>query len=286
MTTYAVTGASGQLGKLVLDELLQRVGPGSIVALVRDPAKLADYAEKGIEVRKFDYNDDASTLAGALAGVDRLLLISGSEVGQRERQHGNVIDAAKAAGVSYIAYTSILRADRSRLPLAAEHLVTEKLLANSGLTHDILRHGWYSENYTGSLKQSVANGAVLDATGEGRISAATRADYAAGDAAILVSGTGGKVYEFAGDEGFTMAEFAEILSEESGQPVSFRNLPQDEYAKLLEGFGLPAPVAEMLAVTSVLVGEGELENRGNDLSAASGRPTTPIRETIREHLNA
>ena len=279
MTTYAVTGASGQLGRKVLDALLERVDASTIVALARDPAKLADYAAKGIEVRAADYDDPAS-LDGALAGVDRVLLISGNAVGQRERQHGNVIDAAKAAGVAYLAYTSVLNAQDSKLALAPEHKATEKLLENSGLNYDLLRSGWYSENFVGGLPQQVEAGVIYGASGDGRYSTATRADIAAGAAAALVGSKGGNVYEMAGDESWTMSEFAEEVSRRSGKPVTYVNQSETEYAATLEGAGLPPPVAAMLASTSALAGEGALENNDRQLSQLSGQPTTPIGEVI------
>jgi NAD(P)H dehydrogenase (quinone) len=283
MTTYAVTGATGKLGRLVLDELLNRVSGGTIVALARDSAKLADYAAKGVEVRQATYDDPAS-LEAALAGVGRVLLISGNEVGQRPRQHGNVIEAAKKAGVSYLAYTSILKGDQSRLALAPEHVATEKLLADSGLIYDVLRNGWYSENYTMGLAPSLASGKIFGAVGEGRISSATRADFAAGAAAALVNGKGGDVYELAGDEAWSMPEFAAEVSRRAGKTVEYVNQSEADYAKTLEGAGLPPPIAAMLASTSALSGEGELEYHGKDLSRLSGRPTTPISQTIADAL--
>ena len=279
MTTYAVTGATGKLGRLVLDELLQKADAGDIVALARDPAALGDYAAKGVQVRRADY-DDAESLNAALQGVDRVLLISGNAVGQRERQHGAVIAAAKEAGVSYLAYTSILKGDRSRLALAPEHVATEKLLADSGLNYDVLRNGWYSENYTMGLAPSLESGKIFGAVGEGRLSTATRADFAAGAAAALLNGKGGDVYELAGDEAWTMQEFAEEVSRQSGKQVEYVNQSEGDYAKVLEGAGLPQPVAAMLASTSALSGEGELYDDSKSLSRLSGRPTTPIRETI------
>ena len=279
MTTYAVTGATGKLGRLVLDELLQKADAGNIVALARDPSALSDYAAKGVQVRRADY-DDAESLNAALQGVDRVLLISGNAVGQRPRQHGAVIEAAKAAGVSYLAYTSILKGDRSRLALAPEHVATEKLLKDSGLTYDVLRNGWYSENYTMGLAPSLESGKIFGAVGEGRLSTATRADFAAGAAAALLNGKGGDVYELAGDEAWTMQEFAEEVSRQSGKQVEYVNQSESDYAKVLEGAGLPPPVAAMLASTSALSGEGELYDDSKSLSRLSGRPTTPIRETI------
>ena len=283
MTTYAVTGASGQLGRKVLDELLERVDASTVVALARDSAKLSDYAAKGIEVRQADYDDPAS-LDKALAGVNRVLLISGNAVGQRERQHGNVIEAAKKAGVEYIAYTSILNAQDSKLALAPEHVATEKLLEQSGLNHDLLRSAWYSENFVGSLPQQVEAGSIYGASGEGRYSTATRADLAAGAAAALVGSKGGQTYELAGDESWTMDEFAAEVSRAAGKPVKYVDQSEEDYAKTLEGAGLPPPVAAMLASTSALAGEGALENDERQLSKLSGKPTTPISETIRAAL--
>ena len=279
MTTYAVTGATGKLGRLVLDELLQHTDAANIVALAREPGALADYAEKGVHVRPADY-DDPDSLKAAFAGVDRVLLISGNAVGQRERQHGNVIEAAKQAGASYLAYTSILKGDRSRLALAPEHVATEKLLKNSGLNYDVLRNGWYSENYTGGLAQSLESGKIFGAVGAGKLSTATRADLAAGAAAALLRGKGGDTYELAGDQAWTMPEFAAEVSRQSGKPVAYIDQSEAEYARVLEGAGLPPPIAAMLASTSALSAEGELYDEGKDLSRLSGRPTTPISETI------
>jgi NAD(P)H dehydrogenase (quinone) len=285
MTKYAVTGATGKLGRLVLDELLQQADAGDVVALARDPAALADYAAKGVDVRQADYDDPAS-LSAALAGVDRVLLISGNAVGQRERQHGAVIEAAKAAGVSYLAYTSILKGDRSRLALAPEHVATEKLLAGSGLNYDVLRNGWYSDNYVMSLAPSIESGKIFGAVGEGRLSTASRADFAAGAAAALLRGKGGNVYELAGDEAWTMAEFAAEVSRQAGKPVEYVNQSEADYAKTLEGAGLPPPVAAMLSSTSALSGEGELYDDSRTLSMLSGRPTTPIGQSIAQALKA
>lgn len=279
MTTYAVTGATGKLGRLVLDELLQKTDAANIVALARDPSTLQKYDQLGVQVRQADYDDPAS-LKTALQGVDRLLLISGNAVGQRERQHGAVIEAAKEAGVSYLAYTSILNAQDSKLALAGEHVLTEKLLEQSGLNYDVLRMPWYSENYTGALAPAIEHGAIYGATGEGRLSTASRADLAGGAVGALLNSPGGKVYELAGDQSWTMDEFAEEVSRQAGKPVKYVNQSESDYAKTLEGAGLPPPVATMLASTSYLAGQGELYSESKDLSQLSGRPSTPISETI------
>ncbi|HEU4652025.1 MAG TPA: SDR family oxidoreductase [Croceibacterium sp.] len=279
MTTYAVTGASGKLGRLVLDELLTKTDPANVVALARDPTALQKYDQLGVQVRKADY-DDPESLDAALQGVDRLLLISGNAVGQRERQHGAVIEAAKRAGVSYLAYTSVLNAQASKLLLAAEHVLTENLLQKSGLNYDVLRMPWYSENYTGALAPAIEQGAIYGATGEGRLSTASRADLAGGAVGALLNSPGGKVYEFAGDQSWSMGEFAAEVGRQAGKPVQYINQSEAEYAKTLEGAGLPAAAAGFLASTSYLAGFGELYSESKDLSTLSGRPTTPISETI------
>ena len=283
MTTYAVTGATGKLGRLVLDEMLQKVTPGEIVALARDPAALSNYAMKGVQVRQADYDDPAS-LEAALKGVDRVLLISGNAVGQRGRQHGNVIEAAKKNGVGYLAYTSILNARESRLALAPEHKETEEILEKSGLNHDVLRMPWYSDNYVGGLQPAIESGVVYGASGQGRFSTASRADLAAGLASALVSGNGGDIYELAGDTSWTMDDFAAEITRHSGKDVKYVNQSEADYARTLEGNGLPPPVAALLASTSYLAGEGQLYNDQRQLSRLSGRPTTPIGETIKAAL--
>lgn len=279
MTTYAVTGATGKLGRLVLDELLTKTDAANIVALARDPTALQAYDQLGVQVRQADYDDPAS-LDAALAGVDRVLLISGNAVGQRERQHGAIVEAAKRAGVSYLAYTSILNAQGSKLALAPEHVATEKLLEASGLNHDVLRMPWYSENYVGALKPSIEHGAIYGATGDGKLATASRADLAAASVGALLNSPGGRTYELAGNHPWTMRQFAEEVSRQAGKPVQYVNQSESDYAKTLEGAGLPPPVASMLASTSYLAGEGELYSESTDLRDLAGRPSTPISETI------
>jgi NAD(P)H dehydrogenase (quinone) len=276
---YAITGASGHLGRLALNALLETVDAAQVVALVRDPAKLADAAARGVQVRRFDY-DAPETLVPALAGVERLLLVSSSEVGKRAPQHQAVIDAAKAAGVGFVAYTSILRADVSPMGLAVEHRATEEALKASGLTHALLRNGWYTENYVQSAPAALAHGALLGSAGEGKISGASRADYAAAAVKVLTGEAANKVYELAGDEAFTLAQFAQALSEIAGKPVVYTNLPEADYAAALKGAGLPAPIAEMLAESDAKAAKGSLFDDGHVLSKLIGRPTTPFKETL------
>ena len=283
MIKYAVTGATGKLGRLVLDELLRQANPGDIVALARDPAALSDLALKGVDVRKADYDDPAS-LEAALQGVDRVLLISGNAVGQRERQHGAVLEAAKRTGVSYLAYTSVLNAQASKLMLAPEHAATEKLLENSGLNYDVLRMPWYSENYTGALGPAIEQGTIYGATGDGKLATATRADLAAAAVGALLRSPGGKTYELAGNHPWTMQEFAAEVSRQAGRPVKYVNQSESDYKDTLESAGLPPPVATLLASTSYLAGYGELYSESTDLSDLAGRPSTPIQQTIRQAL--
>lgn len=275
---YAVTGASGQLGRLVLESLLGKVPATEIVALVRKPDSVADLAAKGVTVRAFDY-DAPDTLAPGLAGVTRLLLISGNAIGSRVPQHQAVIDAAKAAGVQLIAYTSLLRAQTSPMQMAVEHKATEDLLAASGVPAALLRNGWYTENYLMSAGPAIEHGVLIGSAGEGLVSGAARADYAEAAAVVLARGQAG-TFELAGDTGFSHAELAAALAEASGKPVAYQDLPQAEYAKALEGAGLPGPFAAILADSDARVADGALFDESKTLSGLIGRPTTPWRETI------
>lgn len=281
-----ITGATGQLGRLVLDALLRTEAPSSLVAAVRDPAKAADLAARGVQVRRADYNQP-DTLDEALAGATKLLLISSSEVGRRVAQHGHVIDAAVRAGVGLVGYTSLLHADRSPLGLAREHLATEALLKASGLPTVLLRNGWYTENYAGSIPAALAHGALLGSAGEGRIASASRADYAAAAAAAMTRpDQAGRVHELAGDTAWTLSEFAAEVARQSGKPVTYTDLPPDQYAAALLGFGLPAPVADLLADSDAGAAKGGLFDDGRQLSALIGRPTTPMPETVAAALRA
>ncbi|GGB80738.1 NAD(P)-dependent oxidoreductase [Marinobacterium zhoushanense] len=281
-----ITGASGQLGRLVIAELLKSVPASELVAAVRNPASVADLVAQGVEVRMADYNEP-STLTDAFAGADKVLLISSSEVGQRLPQHANVIDAAKRAGVGLLAYTSILRADTTPLPLGLEHKQTEQKLVESGIPHVILRNGWYSENYTASVPVALQFGAVMGCAGEGRISSAARADYAAAAAAVLLADDqAGRVYELAGDQSYSLSELASEIGAQSGQAVSYQNLPEAEYRQALVAAGLPEPIANLLAESDTGAAQGGLFDDGKQLSALIGRATTPIAESVRQVLAA
>ena len=284
MTSYAVTGATGGLGGAAVHALIARgVAPSEIVAVVRDEAKTDALKAAGVTVRVADYGDPAA-LRAAFAGVDRLLLVSGPEVGKRLPQHTNVIDAAKAAGVGLLAYTSILRADKSPLALAEEHVATEKLLAESGLTTVLLRNGWYSENYTQSLAPALASGVFAGSAGTGIVAPAARADYADAAAAALLIDEPAAVYELAGDEHLTYADIAATFAAVSGKPVAYQDLPEAEYAKILEGAGVPGPFAAILADSDAGVANGALDSTSSALADLRGTSSTPFAEVVEDAL--
>lgn len=281
-----VTGASGQLGRLVIEALLKKLPAGEIVAAVRHPEKVADLAARGVQVRLADYDQPAS-LATAFKGADKLLLISASEVGRRLPQHRAVIEAAKAAGVGLLAYTSILHADVSPLPLAAEHQETEALIRASGLPAVILRNGWYSENYLAGIPAALQYGVVLGSAGEGRIASAARVDYAEAAAAVLMSDNqAGRIYELAGDQAYTLGELAREISQQSGKAVAYQNLPESEFKAALLGAGLPEGLATLLAESDIGASKGGLFDAARQLSRLIGRPTTPLTVQIKLQLAA
>jgi NAD(P)H dehydrogenase (quinone) len=251
---------------------------------VRSPEKAADLQALGVTLRAADYSK-AETLQSAFAGVDKLLLISSSEVGQREAQHKAVIDAAKAAGVGFIAYTSLLHADTSPLGLGVEHRATEAQLKASGIPFALLRNGWYTENYAASIAPALAHHAFIGAVGEGRIASAARIDYAAAAAEVISrDDQAGKVYELAGDDSYTLAQFSAEIAKQSGEPVDYINLPQAEFAAALKGAGLPDGLSEMLADSDAGAEKGGLFDDSHTLSKLIGRPTTPYADVIKAAL--
>lgn len=281
-----VTGASGQLGQLVLDHL-QRLAPEATIAgLVRKEVDAAALRARGVEPRIGDYTDPAS-LRSAMAGVHKVLLISSSAVGQRVAQHQNVIDAARDAGAGLIAYTSILRADTSPMILAQEHKETEAALRSSGLPVTLLRNGWYTENLLGALDSDLKLGQHFGAAGDGRFTTATRNDYAeAAAVALLSDDAAGKVYELAGQPAFTLSEFAQTLSAETGSKVAYVDMPQEAFAQALVAAGLPEGFAGVLADSDAQAAKGALETDSTDLETLIGRPATPLKDAIRAALAA
>jgi NAD(P)H dehydrogenase (quinone) len=279
-----VTGATGQLGRHVIDTLLETVPASAIVAGMRDPARdeaaVNALRQKGVEVRTADYSRP-ETLASAFTGADRLLLISSSENGRRKVQHRNVISAAKAAGVGLIAYTSILHADTSPLFLAEEHRDTETALAEAGVPFVLLRNGWYTEVYTWRLPLALKHGVLMGAAGEGRISSAARADYARAAATVLAGGDhAGRIYELAGDASFTLAELVAVVAEASGKPMVYQNMATEAFRLAVVDAGLPEIVARILSDTDAGVAKGALFDDGGALAQLIGRPTTPFQTTI------
>lgn len=278
-----ITGATGQLGRLVIAKLKVKVADGTIVALVRNTEKAKDL---GVEAREFDYNKP-ETLAESLKGIDQLLLISGSDIGQRARQHANIVNAAKQAGVKKIVYTSLLHTGNTTVSLAEEHLSTESAVIESGIPYSILRNGWYTENHTGSISGVLAAGAVFGSAGNGQFSSAARADFA--EAAVVVlteTGHERKIYELAGDEPYTLAEYAAEIARQTGKSIDYKNLPVSEYAKILESFGLPGFIAEAIAGWDVSASKGDLFDDSHTLSKLIGRPTTPMSQVVNDALAA
>ena len=281
----AITGATGQLGQHVIEELLKTVPASQIVAIVRNLAKAEALRQQGVVVRQADYTDEAA-FTTALNGVDKLLLISSSEVGQRAVQHQNVINAAKAAGVKFIAYTSLLHADKSPLGLHVEHVETENALAASGVPYALLRNGWYTENYLASAPAALEHGVFIGAAGDGKIASATRADYAAAAARVISeAGHEGKVYELAGDSAWTLTQLAAELTKQSGKQVTYQNLSETDFAAALKSVGLPDGLADMLADSDVGASKGGLFDDSKTLSKLIGRPTTTLAESVSHLFN-
>ncbi|MEH0843544.1 SDR family oxidoreductase [Micromonospora sp. CPCC 205711] len=281
--SIVVTGATGQLGRLIVESLLRRgVSAGQIVALGRDVSRLSDLADRGVVVRAADYTDPAS-LRAAFAGAEKLMFVSGSEAGRRVAQHRNVIAAAREAGVGLVAYTSIAHADTAEMALAAEHRVTEEELRASGLPYVLLRNSWYLENYTGQLPTYLAHG-VAGSAGNGRVSAATRADYAEAAAEVLTTdGHAGRTYELGG-EAFTLTELAAEVARQSGREVGYTDLPVEAYTALLVSAGLPEPYAATLADADRGLARGELYVPVQDLEKLIGRRPTSLAEAVHAAL--
>ncbi|SDQ63167.1 SDR family oxidoreductase [Quadrisphaera sp. DSM 44207] len=281
MPVLAVTAATGRLGRLVVRSLLERGVPaGDVVALARTPSRAGDLAELGVQVREGDYSRP-QILRPALEGVASVLLVSGDEVGRRVAQHTAVVEAARDAGVGRVAYTSILRAGTTQNPLAPEHRATEEVLRGSGLAWTLLRNGWYAENYTDRLAQHLATGEVVGASGQGRVAAATRADYAAAAAAALAGeGHEGAVYELAGSP-FTMADLAATITQVTGTRVRYRDVSPHDLVAELVGAGLDEGSARFVAALEEATARGDLDAPDTDLVSLLGRPSTPLADAVR-----
>ncbi|HEV2784079.1 MAG TPA: SDR family oxidoreductase [Actinophytocola sp.] len=275
-----VTGASGQLGRLVIEGLLERVPAERIVAAVRSPEKVAELADRGVQVRRADY-DEPDTLPAALAGAERLLLISGDTPGQRLAQHRAVIDAAVTAGVGAIVYTSVLHADTSPLIVAPDHKATEDSIVAAGLPYTFLRNGWYTENYEQAARTAAETGVVIGSAGDGRVASATRADYAAAAVAVLTTdGHAGRIYELSGDKAWSYTELAAEIGRIAAREVGYRNLTPDEHRAALIDAGLPEAAADVYVSFDRDIAAGALGDTPGQLSSLIGRPTTPLAETL------
>ena len=285
LMTILVTGATGQLGRLVVDNLLARgVEPSAIRAGARDIARAADLADRGVQVVALDY-DAPETVAAAVDGVDALLLVSSSEVGKRAAQHRAVIDAARAAGVAKLVYTSASRATTSDLVLAPEHKATEEAIAASGIPAVILRNNWYTENYAGSLAQATESGVLAASVGEGRVASASRIDYAeAAAVALTEDGHIGQVYELGGDVAWSFDELAAAASELTGREVRYTPLTTAEHAVALEAAGLDAGTVGFVTALDANIRDGALAETDGTLSRLLGRPTTPLDYGLRAAL--
>ncbi|MFI9169631.1 SDR family oxidoreductase [Streptomyces lincolnensis] len=278
--SIVVTGATGSLGRLVVGELLATVPAEQIAAVVRDKEKAADLAARGVELRIADYSRP-ETLAGAFRAGDRVLLISTNGVGQEVAQHTAVIEAAKAAGVAQLAYTGVLGGPEADFKVAVEHRVTERLILDSGLPYTFLRNGWYTENYTDQLAPVLKYNAVVQSAGEGRVASAARADYAAAAAAVLTGdGHLGQAYELSGDVAWSLAEYAAELSRQLGRTITYNNVPAQTHLTMLTGAGLSQPFAEILVDLDAAIERGLLAATPGDLARLTGRPTTPLADTV------
>ncbi|MFE6037973.1 SDR family oxidoreductase [Streptomyces sp. NPDC056452] len=278
--SIVVTGATGQLGRLVIEQLLTTVPADGIAAVVRSKEKAASLAARGVEIRIADY-DRPETLADAFRAGDRVLLVSGSEIGRRVAQHTAVIAAAKAAGVAQLAYTGVLGGPDADYQLAAEHKVTEQLILDSELPYTLLRNGWYTENYTANLAPVLEHGAVVANAGDGRIASASRADLAAAAAAVLTGeGHLGTAYELSGDVAWSLAEYAAVVATATGREIAYTNVPADTHREILVGAGLPEDLAAILVDVDEAIGRGLLAGTSGDLARLIGRPTTPLAETV------
>ncbi|WP_369272801.1 SDR family oxidoreductase [Streptomyces sp. R11] len=283
--SIVVTGATGHLGRHVVEQLLEKVPADQVTAVVRSPEKVADFAERGVRIAVADYNAP-ETFDGLFASGDKVLLISGSEVGSdRVGQHKVVIDAAQAAGVALLAYTSA--PGSLTAALADDHRGTEKVLLESGLPYALLRNGWYHENYTENLAPVLQYNAVTHAAGEGRVSSASRADYAAAAVAVLTGeGHENQTYELGGDVAWSLAEYAAELSRQTGKEIADNAVSADALIGILTGAGVPEPFAVILAGVDASIEKGELVVDSGDLSRLAGRPTTPLAEAIAAGLKA
>jgi NAD(P)H dehydrogenase (quinone) len=281
-----VTGATGRLGQLVIDGLLQRVPPAQVIAAVRTPEKAAPLAARGVTVRRADYNEP-DQLRAAFAGADRLLLISSNDPLQSVAQHTAVIEAARQAGVSLLAYTSLWHADSSTLLTAVPHRLTEPVIRDSGVPYTFLRNNLYTDHYALAIRQAVKSGVFVGSAGAGRVASATRTDYAAAAVAVLTGqGHENKVYELGGDDAWDYHELATVLSKITGHEIAYRAISPAEHYELLVAAGIPEVVAKLFIDTYTAIADGQLADTPGQLRALIGRPTTSLADAVSAILDS
>lgn len=281
----AITGATGQIGELVIQNLLKSTKAENIVALVRNVEKAQSLKQQGVELRLFNY-DQPETLVPVLEGIDKLLLISANEIGRRTPQHQAVIQAAISANVPYIAYTSLLNAPTSLLGLAQEHRETEALILQSSLKYTFLRNNWYNDNYLANVQHTAETGILYGSAQDGKISSASRLDYAEAAATVLnTEGHENKIYELAGSTSFTLADLASYIANASGKAVDYQNISAEDYTQALTAAGLPSALINVIVDADIQTAKGAMFSDSKDLERLIGRKTTPIQDQVTALFN-
>ena len=277
---YFLTGATGKLGRIVLDLLLQDVPANKVRVMARQPDSLAPYARRGVEVVKADF-DQPDSLKVALKGVHVALLISGSAVGKRIQQHQAFLEAASRNAVARLVYTSLLRADASKMALAEEHWQTEEAIRRTGIPATILRNGWYFENYTDRLDAIRAQGGIVGCAKDGRVNAASRRDYAEAAAHVLLGKGGvGGTHELAGDKGFTLTELAEEIGRQTKQPCRYTDVDANKLGATLRAADIAPPFADFLVDCDLGIARGDLADETGELHKLIGRATTTLQQAV------
>ncbi|TGK03428.1 SDR family oxidoreductase [Leptospira selangorensis] len=283
--TVLVTGASGHLGKIILEELLKR-GHNKIIATTRKPESLQDFATRGVTVRKASFDDPASLVA-AFQGADRVLIISTDNIGNRIEEHKNAVDAAVNIGAKRILYTSLTKADEVPVTFAFEHEGTEEKIKQSGLAYTILRNNMYSDYLIPKLQHAIASGSLYGSGGVGACAYVSRTDCAKAAAAALLSPeAGNKILEIGGPKAWTYAELAKFTSELVNKPISYVDLPAEELSKALVGAGVPKPMADALASFDVSIREGYLKEVNSSAKDLIGESLQDVSALLKENRTA
>lgn len=287
-TPLLVTGASGHLGRRVLELLLERAA-GPLIATTRNPASLAAFAARGVDVRRADFEDDAG-LAAAFAGARRALLISTDAVdrpGRRIAQHRRAIAAFERAGVEHVVYTSLPNATDTPALVAPDHAATEAAIAATRLDATILRNNLYTDYLLQSLPAAIAGGAIIDAKGTAAIAYVTRDDCARAAAGALAGTSRGRVtLDVTGPEAVTADQLAAIVSEIVGKPITHTSVPLPALIDGMVGHGLPRPVAELLASFDAAAVRGDLDQVSTAVEQLSGTRPTSVAAYLRSQRAA